>query len=31
MMLEEEGIKFISKKSISLDEFQWKMDDHDLI
>jgi methylated-DNA-protein-cysteine methyltransferase related protein len=31
MMLEEEGIKFTSNKSISLDEFQWKMDEHDLI
>lgn len=31
MMLEAEGIKFTSKGSISLDEFQWKMDYNDLI
>ncbi|WP_423406816.1 MGMT family protein [Heyndrickxia sp. MSNUG] len=31
MMLEAEGIRFTSKKSISLAEFQWKMDYDDFI
>lgn len=30
-LLEEEGIEFKSEKSVSLEQFQWKMDGNDLL